>query len=365
MSKASVVAAHRDKLRWLARQVQLEVVVPERWQGSESLDEADGFVLHPLPVVFAGHNHFHVYRGLARVVDDFGPDVVHLDEEPYSAVTFQGGLACARRGLPFVFFAAQNIPKRYPPPFHGMRRWVFRRAAGGIAGTHQAADVLRRYGFANPLRVIPQMGVDPELFRPDPATRERARLELDVGADSVLVGFVGRLVPEKGVDLLLEAVARVPGVTCMITGSGGEGAALLGLAERLGVSGRVRFLGQVPSLDVPALLTALDVLCLPSRDTRRGSEQFGRVLVEAMSTEVPVVVTGCGGMPAVVGACGRVVRTDDVDGLTEALASLASDAESRRALGRCGRARVGREFSQAHVVEETVLFYDAILRGAT
>ena len=138
VSKASVVAAHRDKLRWLARQVDLEVVIPDRWHGPpEDLDASNGVRLTTLPVLFPGRNHFHLYRGLGAVMDRFQPDLVYVDEEPYSAVTLQCGLAARRRGLPFIFFAYQNIEKRYPPPFQSLRRWVFKRAVGGIACTQQ------------------------------------------------------------------------------------------------------------------------------------------------------------------------------------------------------------------------------------
>ncbi len=361
VSKASVVAAHRDKLRWLAKRVDLEVVVPNRWIGSEDLLEAEGVKLTPLPVFWPGHNHFHMYRGLGALMDRLVPDVVHLDEEPYSAVTFQGGTAAQRRGIPFLFFAYQNIPKRYPPPFHGIRRWVFRHAAGGLAATERAAEVLGQFGFRKLLRVIPQMGVDPAVFHADARLRADARASFACPSDSPVVAFVGRLVPEKGIDLLLRAVATIPEVCCVIAGSGPEEATLRTLADHLDIRSRVRFTGQLPSVDIPALLCGVDILCLPSRTTRRWAEQFGRVLVEAMSAEVPVVVTDCGEMRGVVGDCGRVVPQDDVEALSSALRALVVDEVGRRKLGRCGRARVEREFSQYRVVEDTLTFYEDML----
>ena len=365
VSKASVVAAHRDKLRWLARRVELEVVVPNRWNGSEDLLEVEDVKMTPLPVFWPGHNHFHLYRGLGSVMDRLVPDVVHLDEEPYSAVTFQGGRAARRRGIPFLFFAAQNVPKRYPPPFHGMRRWVFDHAAGGIAGTGQAAEVLLHFGFRSLLRVVPQMGVDPDVFRADARRRAESRASFGCPPDAPVVAFIGRLVQEKGIDLLLRALATIPELFCVIAGSGPEEASLRKLANALRIECRVRFMGHFPSMAIPGLLAGVDLLCLPSRSTRRGAEQFGRVLVEAMSTEVPVVVTDCGGMPAVVGDCGRVVPMDDIEALSTALAHLASDQACRVELGRCGRARVMDEFSQHRVVEDTLALYQDVLEHAT
>lgn len=365
VSKASVVAAHCDKLRWLAKRVELEVVVPNRWSGSESLLAVEDVSLTPLPVFWPGHNHFHLYRGLGVVMDRFVPDLIHLDEEPYSAVTFQAGSAARRRGIPFVFFAAQNIPKRYPPPFHSMRRWVFDHAAGGIAGTGQAADVLLHFGFRSLLRVVPQMGVDPAVFRADARRRADSRGSFGCAPDAPVVAFIGRLVREKGIDLLLRALATIPELYCVIAGSGPEEGSLRKLASALGIESRVRFMGHIPSMAIPGVLAGADLLCLPSRNTQRWSEQFGRVLVEAMSTEVPVVVTDCGGMPGVVGDCGKVVPMDDVDALSTALEQLASDQTHRVELGRCGRARVIDEFSQHRIVEDTLALYKNVLERTT
>ncbi len=133
-SKASHTPAHRDKLRLLAERVELHAVVPERWNGAPlpQGDEADPPLI-ALPTLFQGHNHFHVYRGFSGVAARARPDLIHMDEEPYSAVTWQGARVARRLKVPFVFFAWQNVAKRYPPPFGAMRSAVFRAAAGGIA----------------------------------------------------------------------------------------------------------------------------------------------------------------------------------------------------------------------------------------
>ena len=147
--------------------------------------------------------------------------------------------------------------------------------------------MLLRCGFAGPLAVIPQMGVDPALFCFNDATRTQTRTSLGLDQESVVVAFLGRLVPEKGVDLLLGALKRLPDVKAIITGVGPEEKSLRAQASELGIKGRVIFTGEVASMQVPALLPAADVLCLPSRSTARWAEQFGRVLVEAMSMGLP------------------------------------------------------------------------------
>lgn len=358
VSKASVVAAHRDKVATLARRVDTTLVMPRRW--GAQLDEP-ALAHEPrtvkLPALFHGHNHFHLYRGLARALDRERPDLVHADEEPYSAVTGQIAALCAARRIPFVFFGWQNLHKRLPPPFGALRRGVFARAAGGIGGTERAAEVLRRAGYRGPLAVIPQMGVDPERYRPDPEARREARDRLAIPGDAPVVGFLGRLVREKGVHLLLEAAAGLPDVRVVVIGGGPEENPLRAHADGLGMSARVRFAGAIPSPLVPSSLVALDVLALPSLRTRGWAEQFGRALIEAMACGVPVVGADSGEIAEVIGDAGVVFPEGSVPALRDALARLLDDRAERERLARVGRERVLARFTQAAVVDRTLAFY--------
>jgi glycosyltransferase involved in cell wall biosynthesis len=358
VSKASRVPAHRSKLARLGRHVKLTLLVPDRWGPTPRERFADAtYPVVELPAFFHGHNHLHVYRGLSDVLVPRAFDLVHVDEEPYSLATAQVVSRARAVATPSLFFAWQNIDKQLPPPFGALREGVFRRAAGGIAGNEEAAAVLRRRGYAGPLAVIPQMGVEPEVFRPDAAARERVRAQIAVPESAFLVGFVGRLVPEKGVDLLLGALAPVPGGVALILGSGPERDALGRRAEMLGAAERVRFVGEVPSLEVQRWIAALDCLVLPSRTTPAWKEQFGRVLVEAMASEVPVVGSSSGEIPRVIGDAGRVFPEGDAGALEAELRALAGSADLRAALGRRGRARALAEFTQEKVVSDTLAFY--------
>lgn len=362
VSKASRVAAHRHKLVLLKESLNLVLVMPDRW-GSQP-DEPplpDDPRIIALPTLLHGRNHFHVYRGLADVVDRERPDLVHADEEPYSAVTGQVSALCRARRIPFVFFAWQNLIKRLPPPFGLLRRSVFRRAAGGIAGTERAGAVLRSAGYRGPMAIIPQMGVDPDRFRPDPAARARIRRRLGLDEETPVVGFAGRLVREKGVHLLLAAVADIPGVHVVVIGSGPEEAALRRSADESKLRGRVRCVGGVASAEMAEWLTSFDVLVLPSLTTRGWAEQFGRVLVEAMACEVPVVGSDSGEIPSVIGNAGVVTTEGSVAELSSALRALLEDPRARASLGRAGRERVVESFTQRVIVEATLAFHRQIL----
>lgn len=366
VSKASRVATHREKVRVLARSVEVALVVPEHW-GSRPWEPAgfdEGLEIHRLPAVLHGRNHLHLYRrGLGDLMRSRIFDLVHVDEEPYSLVTAQVVRLARRSDVPAVFFTWQNLDKRLPPPFGLLRRLVFRRVAGGIAGTGAAARVLRTAGFGGPLLVSPQMGVSTERFRPDPSMRRVRRRELGLEDDALLVGFVGRLVEQKGVDLLVGALPALPGGHLVLVGDGPERIRLRERAAHLGVADRVHVPGPVPSLEVPGWTAALDVLVLPSRTTPGWMEQFGRVVVEAMACEVPVVVSDSGALPGVVGEAGRVVPEGSAEALVTALAELLRSPDERRRSGRAGRARVLERFTDRRVVAEQVAFYERVLAG--
>ncbi|HHS96679.1 MAG TPA: glycosyltransferase family 1 protein, partial [Chloroflexi bacterium] len=289
---------------------------------------------------------------LGRHLRDFRPDLVHLDEEPYNLATFHGMVLARRAGARTLWFSWQNLLRRYPPPFSLFERYCLHRADGAIVGSHTAAEVWRAKGYKGPLAVIPQFGVDPHRFAPGPG-RE--------GDRPFTVGFAGRLVEEKGVDLLLRAAAGLPGVQVAILGSGPLRSRLERLAADLGLSERVSFLGTFPSTQMPAFYRRLDALVLPSRSRPNWVEQFGRVLVEAMACGVPVVGAESGEIPHVVGEAGLLFPEEDWEALRERLSRLMTDAELRADLARRGRERVLAHYTQARVAEETVSFYRRVL----
>jgi glycosyltransferase involved in cell wall biosynthesis len=244
-----------------------------------------------------------------------------------------------------------------------MRRQVFGAVAGAIAGTPAAARVLRETGYIGRLAVVPQFGVDLERFRPDPAARLRTRAAMGIPDARFLVGFGGRLVREKGVHLLVRAIAGIPSAVLAIAGEGPERERLRALARALGVADRVHFSGRRPSTVMPDWLNALDLLALPSQGARGWSEQFGRILVEAMACGVPVVASRSGEIPDVVADAGILVPEGDAEALGAGIASLATDELARHRLACAGRARVMERFTQTRIADDTLAFYRELLAG--
>jgi glycosyltransferase involved in cell wall biosynthesis len=369
VSKACVSAAYRGKLREMVQQAGLDLVlvVPPVW-GSLPYEPAADEPFRTLvsPVRLSGRNHLHWYPALGRILAAERPALLHVDEEHYSLVTGLAFQKAVRLAIPAVFFTWQNLYKRYPLPFAALEQYVFRHAAGAIAGNAEAVSVLRKKRYRGPVAVIPQFGTDPQVFRP--RARSEFRSEWGFGDDETVIGYVGRLVPEKGVDVLVEAALPFlkPGgdVRLVLAGSGPERDALERALQGAGVEGAVRFVPWVPSERMPDLMNGLDILVLPSRTTPRWKEQFGRVLPEAMASELAVVGSRSGEIPEVIGEAGLVFDEDNAYQLREALRLLLDHPAERRRLGEAGRARVEERFSQRVVAQSTVDFYNAVLTQA-
>ena len=362
VSKACIVGAYQTKLEELARLpgLDLHVIVPPAWKEHGNIirlerQHVDGYHLIVSPMRLNGRFHLHYYPELPRWLRRLRPDIFHFDEEPYNLATYLGLRAGAAAGARTLFFTWQNLCRRYPWPFRAMERACFRRASYAIAGNAAAGEVLRRKGYAGPLAIIPQFGVDPSRY---------ARGGRPAG-EALRVGYAGRLVPAKGVHLLLEALAGLSHPwKALIAGSGPEEGRLRDLAERLGVAGRVEFRGQVPSAAMPAFFQEIDVLVLPSIRRPNWMEQFGRVLIEAMAAEVAVVGSDSGEIPHVIGEAGLVFPEGDALALRAGLERLAADPALRRRLAEAGRARVLSRFTQAQVARQTYEVYQAMLSSS-
>jgi glycosyltransferase involved in cell wall biosynthesis len=218
----------------------------------------------------------------------------------------------------------------------------------------------RGIGRAEQYAVVPS-GVPTRALREGAASRAEARTRLGLPDDAYVVIGIGRLVPIKGFDLLVEAlgelVTQVPEAHVVLIGDGVERGALEARAAALGVTDRLHILGTVT--DVVGLLPAADVLAAPSRN-----EGMGRVLVEAMALGLPVVGTRVGGIGDVIldGECGLLVPPEDPAALAAALIDLGQDLGRRAKLGEGARPRA-EDFSITVAAMAMRSIYDALVRS--
>ena len=359
LSKACLVGAYQKKLEELARfpDLDLTVVVPPYWRDERGVTQLErqhiiGYDLVVEPMVLNGNFHLHFYPGLGRQIRRVRPDLVHIDEEPYNTATAHALWLARRAGAKSLFFSWQNIRRRYPLPFRLLERYVLGHVDYGLAGSQESAEVWRAKGYNGPLAVIPQFGVDPETFCPEAKPTGRG----------FIVGYVGRLVEEKGIDLLLEALSGLEGMwRAYILGSGPAQEALRAQARHLGLADRVSFDAWIPSAAMPAYYRQLDALVVPSLTRPNWKEQFGRVLVEAMACGVPVIGSDSGEIPNVIGDAGLVFPEGQVEPLRDHLADLLRDLDLRSDLARRGRDRVLAQYTQAQIAAQTYRVYQALL----
>jgi phosphatidylinositol alpha-1,6-mannosyltransferase len=324
-------------------------VLTSPYDGADRFDRAQSFdvrrtpepVLLPSPVMT---------RRIRRLAAETGAEIVVLDP----AVPL--GLVGPELGLPYVpvlHGAEVTVPGRLPVTRQLLGR-VLRRAALVIsAGGYPAAEAERAAGGGlPPIGQVPP-GVDVDRFVPlDPAQKRAARVRLGLPAAGPLVTSVSRLVPRKGMDVLVQAAAQMagdhPDLCVAIAGDGRDRSRLERLIGRTGAP--VRLLGRLSDADLPDFYAAGDVFAVLCRTRWGGLEQegFGIVFLEAAAAGVASVAGDSGGAAEAVrdGETGVVVsRPEDPAGVAAALDRLISDPEAAARQGRAARLRAEQEFS--------------------
>ncbi len=358
VSHSAVVSAWRERERELRRRGHdVYLLCARRWdEGGRPVGLEDGEPFVSGVRTFGTHPNLFAFdpRPIWRALRDGPWDVVDVHEEPCSVAAFEVFVlrALSRVRAPVVLYSAQNIEKRYPPPFRWMERYALSRTAGVSVCNRDAGKILRRKGFTGAVSEIP-LGVDLGRF---------AAAERNVPRRELRVGYVGRLAEHKGVDVLLQTLTRMPDVQLDIVGDGPQATDLRRHAELLGVDGRVRFTGH--TVNLAPKYREFDVLAVPSLPRPNWLEQFGRVVVESMASGVPVVASRSGALPDVVGDAGLLAAPGDVDDWTRALTMLHSSPDMWTRLRRAGTERV-RQYSWSAVAERLEALYGRIAVPAT
>lgn len=270
---------------------------------------------------FGGFFDFATRPGLRRAISDFQPRVVLSWMNRATSLCPQGE---------FVHVARLG-------GYYDLKH--YRRCDHLIANTRGIAAYLVAQGWPESrvhyLPNFPTVAHGAKLPRAGLSTPEEAIVAL----------ALGRLHPNKGFDVLFEALARAPKIYLWLAGEGPEGDALRQKAGALGIEGRVRFLGWRD--DVPALLASCDMLVCPSR-----REPLGNTVIEAMAARKPVIATETAGPRELImpGETGLLVPVEDADALARAMQSLAGNAALRAALAASGHEQYLAMFSEGAVV---------------
>lgn len=329
-------------------------VLTSPYEGAAAFDRAQAFHIERTrePVLLP---HPWMVRRIDEMARRVGADLVVLD--PALPLGLVG--PALKRPYDVVLHGAEvTVPGRLPGSKQTLAH-VLRRARHVVAaGGYPAAEAERAAGRQLPITVVPP-GVDTERFQPiDESARLTARARFGLPADAELVVAISRLVPRKGFDTAIRAVAAMassrPRLLLAISGGGRDEGRLRSLAAELRAP--VRFLGRVANDDLPSLYGCADIYSMLCRNRWGGLEQegFGIVFVEAAACGVPQVAGDSGGAAEAVidGETGIVVRHPDrVDEVIEAYTALLDDPDRRRLMGEAGRRRAVTEFSYEVLAE--------------
>lgn len=277
---------------------------------------------------------------LLRLMKKFKPDNIHIEEDPHSLVAVETVLL-ARIVCPMArisFFIWDNLARTPKFPINVIK-WAFTKftlnySSLVVVGNKDGKKLLQeKKGYFGKSLVLPQIGLDSISYLRNGLTLE-LRNEFLMNPDEILIGFFGRLVPEKGIILLLEALNRLKRLPwrLLIIGSGPLKQEIQFHWQSI-LGDRLRHLDAVSHIKVPDYLKCLDIFVLPSYGTPRWKEQFGLTLVQAMMAGVACIGSSSGAIPEVLGPGGILFKENDIESLTLVLNKLIQSKEDRDRIG--------------------------------
>ena len=300
--------------------------------------------------------------GTGRTLRALAPDVFHLHYPP-PLTSYFATRGLARRKVPvcLTYHCDLYLPGAAGRLLAGIYQTVFLPST--LERTDRIVVHTKSYGITSAmlrgrdLTVIPS-AVDLERFRPGlDASGLRADLHLEGKRVAV---FTGRLVPHKGVDVILQALAQLPrDVVLVVIGAGPRLPSLVGLARRLGVGDRVRFCPAVSDEELPRFLALADVFVFPSQNRLEG---FGLAVAEAMAAGLPVVVADMPGVREVIepGREGLLAEPLIASDLAEKVRTILDDPLLAKRMGRAGRDRAEARYALPVVARALVTLYEGM-----
>ncbi|NEP86975.1 MAG: glycosyltransferase family 4 protein [Okeania sp. SIO2C2] len=382
-SHTYIVDLNREKLRALAKLepgIEVTVVVPKRWnpKGVQSqivetqfIDEGS-FQVVPISN-YSENNQALLTFGpdLIGLLQKFRPDIIQVEQGSKALtyaqfITFNKLLGIKAKNL---FFTWWNLPYELKFPISLLEGYNLRNTNGIVAGNKDGEDILRDRGYKGPIKVMPQLGVDETLFKPEPQTE--LRNSLGIQADDFVVGFVGRFVEEKGLLTLTEALGGLQEKPwkLLLLGRGELQSTLLEKAAKLGIKERLILVESVPHDHVQKYINLMNTLVLPSETTYKfktltsvgWKEQFGHVLIEAMACQVPVIGSDSGEIPYVIGDAGLVFPEGNVEELRSCLMQLMEQKELTEELGKKGYEKAMNQYTNQALARQLFNFYQELV----
>lgn len=372
IDKNAVIPEYQKKWELLADydDVNLILLVPDHWRENYSdiyLEKNRSSKLNIISgkVIFPGYeNRGFYYTSLVKAIRRSKPDIIHLLEEPYSLFSLQT-IALKKllaKKARVIFFTSDNFSYNYKFPYRfsfllkRIEIFTFKNLDYALCVNEEVKNILRLKDFNKPAKIIPHC-FDFSLFKKTDPGKLKDELELK----GTVIGFIGRIIREKGLDTLLRACSELTEeFTLLIIGRGNYKSELIKLSKELSITERIRFIDVVKYEKVPEYLGLMNIFVLPSVTTERCKEQFGRVIIEAMACEVPVIGSSSGAIPEVIGEYGLIFRENDYIDLKNKILSLIKDNQNRNRLKVLGKNYV-KNFSVEKFAKKIHTIYRELL----
>jgi len=349
--------------------VSIRVIVPEKWvENTQVLHfskiDKPNLTFIPAKVTFPGYgSRFFFISNIAKHFYEFKPNIIHLEEEPWSLCAIQTiilrKILCPKS--PLIFRTSLSIPikQRFNFLAESIEKITFRESDFAFILSEKAGKILRQKGYKKGMKVSPN-GVDSAVFRKIDVNELKQRL--GITENDFIIGYVGRIMRMKGLDTLLKSCSMIDRkYKLLLVGSGDYKDDLISLAKDLDITDKLILVGAVSAMEVPKYMNCMNVLVLPSITTPGWVEFFGRVLVEAMMCQVPVIGSSSGEIPNVVADAGLIFQEANPFDLKDKLLTIIDNADLRDELIKRGSARASSLYAWESIAKDTYETYCSLL----
>ena len=373
ISHSCVVSEYQKRMAEVAKyyDVELTLLVPKHWfQFNKNVNlkkdrDSHYRILAVQPITWGCRkknlrNVTHIYPGIRGILRRLEPDIIELWEEPFSAVTAHTTF-WAKRIIPktkLIFFSAHNVRKNYPFPFSTFEKYTYKNADYAFLMSNEVASVLRSKGYNKGFRVLP-LGVNPDIFCKKNVSSLKKQLKLR----EFVIGFIGKIDRQKGILDLIEAVSQIrENFQLLIIGNGNLRKEAEHRVKLLGLRERTTIIDAVPHSQVPDYLNCMDLLVFPSITLPHLKEQFGRVLIEAMACQVPVLGSNSGEIPVILKDTRIVFKERDLEDLKNKLVSLIKDNNLRKMIVKNAYQKVIKNLTWEIIAEKQYQVYGKLIK---
>ncbi len=355
---AAVVEEYRRRFHEFSKfeDVELKVLVPPQWtEGGKIVKYQKSKIDKDYEIIIGKirqQDNIKLYLFLNnyfKLLKSFKPDVIHLVEEPFSYLALQTLIfkKLVSRKSKVIFHSAHNVSERMAYNFNFIRRLSYLFFDGAVVRNRETHNIIKKQGFTKPVKLSGN-GISLENFKK--VNSKKLKKHLGLTAKNI-IGYFGRIEQPKGIQFLIEACSRLKeDYQILMIGSGQYKKEIEQLIMKFNLNEKIIWLDFIPHEIIAEYYNCVDVVVVPSMTTSFWKESFGRVIIEAMACEVPVIGSSSGAIPDVIDDYGIIFDEQNVDDLFDKLQNLLNDKKLRLQIGKKGVERA-KDFSWENIAK--------------